>query len=101
MSRRAVSCEHFASLAHSDVVSFPSNPSSRRLSDPVNVPVHGLETTNVDTLEDRLLRELEAETFHAAQQVSLIVVDSGQSLSPAVAVSRKPGPVRQVVNVKA
>lgn len=32
MSRRAVSCEHFASLAHLDVVSLPSNPFSKRLT---------------------------------------------------------------------
>jgi hypothetical protein len=31
MSRRAVSCEHFASLPHLDDVSSPSNPLSRRL----------------------------------------------------------------------
>src|SRR5208283_4068909 len=32
MSRRAVSCEHLASLAHLDEVSLPSNPLSRRLT---------------------------------------------------------------------
>jgi hypothetical protein len=31
MSRRAVSCEHLASLAHFDVVSLPSKPSSSLL----------------------------------------------------------------------
>ena len=32
MSRSAVSCEHFVSLAHLDEVSLPSKPSSRRLT---------------------------------------------------------------------
>lgn len=32
MSRKAVSCEHLASLANLDVVSLPSDPLSRRLA---------------------------------------------------------------------